>query len=246
MVTTELGHRRWLQVEERPPLLLVPIGSMEQHGPHLPLSTDTMIATAVSRTAAAQLTATGVAVLVAPAISYGASGEHESFPGTVSIGQEALHTVLVEYGRSACRWASELVFVNGHGGNVATLIKAVELLRYEQRPVAWTACDLPGADAHAGATETSLLLYLAPETVRTDLAEPGANEPLAQLLPMLRSAGVRAVSANGVLGDPTNSSAEHGHELFSLLVSKLLSELSPLNVGRGGRLSTAVDPQGAG
>ena len=88
--------------------------------------------------------------MVAPALSYGASGEHEDFPGTISIGHEALHLLLVEYARSACRWAEGVIFVNGHGGNAETVTSAVELLRSEQRSVAWTSCGVPGGDAHAG------------------------------------------------------------------------------------------------
>ena len=72
------------------PLLLVPVGSVEQHGPHLPLATDAMVANAVTRAAAERLDADGTPVLVAPSVNYGASGEHEGFPGTVSIGHEAL------------------------------------------------------------------------------------------------------------------------------------------------------------
>ena len=122
----------------------MPVGSVEQHGPHLPLATDTMLANAVTRAAAERLDATGVRVLVAPSLNYGASGEHEGFPGTVSIGHEALFLLLAEFGRSACRWAGGVIFVNGHGGNTSTLTKAVELLRYEDRAVAWTSTSLPG------------------------------------------------------------------------------------------------------
>jgi len=181
------------------PLLLVPVGSTEQHGPHLPLATDTMVATAVARAAAEMLVARGNAVFVAPAIAYGASGEHEGFPGTVSIGHEALMNLLIEYGRSACRWARGLIFVNGHGGNVQSIRQSVELLRYEGRAVAWTSCDLPGGDAHAGHTETSLLLELAPQTVLADLVEVGCVTPLVELMPRLRRDGIRAVSRNGAL-----------------------------------------------
>jgi len=80
---------------------LLPVAAVEQHGPHLPLDTDTRIAVAVAQRVGADL-----GHLTAPAIAYGASGEHQGFPGTVSIGTAALTAVLVEYGRSACDWAS--------------------------------------------------------------------------------------------------------------------------------------------
>lgn len=223
------------------PLLLVPVGSTEQHGPHLPLATDTMVASAVVRAAAELLVLRGTAVLVAPAIAYGASGEHEGFPGTVSIGHEALTNLLIEYGRSACRWARGVIFVNGHGGNLQPVRQSVELLRHEGRAVAWTSCSLPGADAHAGRTETSLLLEIAPHTVRTDEFEVGCVTPIVELLPRLRRDGVRAVSHNGVLGDPRGSSAAEGRQLFRTLVRNLVLELQTLDVMDDGRLS----PSGA-
>ncbi|MDN5913851.1 MAG: mycofactocin biosynthesis peptidyl-dipeptidase MftE [Pseudonocardia sp.] len=202
--------------------LVVPVGSVEQHGPHLPLDTDVRVATAV---------ATGVhdgdrSLVLAPALSYGAAGEHEGFPGTVSLGHEALRAVLVEYGRSACRWASRLVLVNGHGGNVATLIEAVTLLRHEGRDAGWIPCvparaDADGIplDAHAGRVETSLMLALAPQLVRTDAAAPGATGPLRDLLEPMRTGGVAAVSPNGVLGDPSGASAQEGRRLLDGMVA---------------------------
>jgi mycofactocin system creatininase family protein len=208
-----LGERVWPEIDGRP-TLLVPVGSVEQHGPHLPLDTDTRIAAAVAARAA-----TG-ALLVAPPVAYGASGEHEGFPGTVSIGHEALRLLLVELGRSAARWAGRLVFVNGHGGNVSSLVETVRLLRYEGRDAAWFAC-AAGGDAHAGRTETSLMLALDPSRVRLDLAEPGCTDDIAAIMPRLRREGVRAVSANGVLGDPAGASAAEGHELLDRAAAEL-------------------------
>ena len=95
-----LADAGWPELPEAP-LLVVPLGSVEQHGPHLPLTTDTAIADAVARAAVPSLGG----ALLAPALAYGASGEHEGFPGTISIGTAALTGLLVEYGRSACRWA---------------------------------------------------------------------------------------------------------------------------------------------
>jgi creatinine amidohydrolase len=206
------------------PSLIVPLGSTEQHGPHLPLDTDTRIAEAVSRSVAVQLremTTPGVdqpTWLVASAISYGASGEHESFPGTISIGLAALEHLLVEFGRSACSWAGRIVFVNGHGGNVAALSAATALLRDEGRDVAWCPCTAAGADAHAGHTETSVLLHLSPADVWVEESVVGNTAPLPELLPALRSGGVAAVSPGGVLGDATTASAAEGARIFTEMV----------------------------
>ncbi len=204
-----LSSLSWPQVPSGA-LLVVPLGAVEQHGPHLPLDTDTRVATAA---AAALVTATPGALL-GPAQGYGASGEHQGFAGTVSLGVEALTLLLVELGRSACGWAARLLIVNGHGGNAFALREGVLRLREEGRDVAWLPCSFPGADAHAGRTETSLLLHLDPAAVRLDRAAAGATAPIDQILGALRSQGTVAVSANGVLGDPTGASAEEGAELL--------------------------------
>ncbi|WP_405651184.1 creatininase family protein [Streptomyces sp. NBC_00019] len=93
-------------------LVLVPVGSTEQHGPHLPFDTDTTVAHAVARRTADLLPGPP---LVAPPLAYGASGEHADFPGTVSMGHEALRAVLVELTRSLSLWAGRVLFANGHG-----------------------------------------------------------------------------------------------------------------------------------
>ncbi|MGA9870020.1 MAG: mycofactocin biosynthesis peptidyl-dipeptidase MftE [Rhodococcus sp. (in: high G+C Gram-positive bacteria)] len=212
-----LGVDGWPRVDGSR-TIAVPVGAMEQHGPHLPLDTDTRIAEAVANRLPG--------VVVAPSVAYGASGEHEGFAGTISIGSEALRVMLVEYGRSACRWAERVVFVNGHGGNLTALIAAVELLRYEGRDVAWLPCAVSGADAHAGRTETSLLLWLAPETVDVPRAEAGNVEPIGALLPRLRAGGVRAVSPNGVLGDPRGSSAAEGEAILYAMTARSAAALA--------------------
>lgn len=241
-----LGRMRWPELEPSDavagPVLLVPVGSLEQHGPALSLATDAVVADHATRRAAARLdsrSGTEQRFVVAPAVPYGASGEHQDFPGTVSIGHDALHLLLVELGRSACRWAQGVVFVNGHGGNVVTIVDAVAQLRSEGRPAAWTACRVPGGDAHAGRAETSLMLALAPDTVRTDRLAPGCTDPVADLMPRLRAEGVRAVSPNGVLGDPTTASRELGQRLLTAMVDRLVAELADIDVGEHGRLRLA-------
>ena len=194
----EIAQARWPECEDVPVLL----------------GTDTAIAATVAARSG---------LPVAPALPYGASGEHESFPGTVSIGTETLAAVIVELGRSACRFARRLVLVNGHGGNVGALRAAVALLRSEGRDVAWFPCGVPGADAHAGHHETAVMLALAPDTVRPDLAAPGNTAPLRELMPAISAGSVRDVSPSGVLGDPTGATAGEGAETVSVIVAALVT-----------------------
>ena len=222
---TGLGAAQWPMVAAagtpQHRIVLLPLGSCEQHGPHLPFATDTLIADAVASRAADQLKACGVDVWCAPAVGYGASGEHQHFPGTLSIGHDALRQLIIELGRSVSEWAGRLVLVNGHGGNLPTVSTAVRLLRQEGRDAAWCSCVAAGADAHAGRTETSLLLAIAPRLVHLDRAAAGATEPISTLLPQLREVGVAGVSPNGVLGDPAGASASEGEHLLDLLVGEV-------------------------
>lgn len=232
----ELATAVWPQLDGVASTLIVPLGSTEQHGPHLPLGTDTHIAEWVARAAAGQLAEERDDVWLAPAIAYGASGEHEGFPGTVSIGTEALRTLLVEFGRSACRWASRVVFVNGHGGNGQALLSATRLLREEGRDVAWFPCAFPDADAHAGRTETAVLLAISPGAVQLEAAERGVVAPIGELLERLRAEGVAGVSPNGVLGDPTGAQAEAGASQASALAAQLVAAVQAWTVDQNGRL----------
>jgi mycofactocin precursor peptide peptidase len=228
---TSLGGAVWPELPGAP-LLVVPLGSVEQHGHHLPLGTDTAVACAAAEAAVRSLDG----VLLAPALAYGASGEHEGFPGTISIGTEALTGLLVEYGRSACRWAPRVLVVNGHGGNLDALRSAVPLLRSEGRDVAWFPCGVPDGDAHAGRTETSLMLHVEPEGVLGDRAVPGESAPLGALLPRLRAEGVRSVSPTGVLGDPAGASAEEGSALLAGIVERLVAAARAWDVDASGRV----------
>jgi creatinine amidohydrolase len=230
-VVSSLAGAVWPEIPAAP-LLVVPLGSVEQHGPHLPLGTDTAVAGAVAAGAADRLDD----VLLAPALPYGASGEHEGFPGTISIGTEALTGLLVEYGRSACRWAGRVLVVNGHGGNLDALRAAVPLLRSEGRDVAWFPCGVAGGDAHAGRTETSLMLHVEPLGVRGGPAVAGVRTPLGALLPRLRAEGVRGVSPTGVLGDPAGASATEGAGLLSALAARLVAAARAWDVDDAGRL----------
>jgi creatinine amidohydrolase len=208
-----LAGRTWPEVGESQ-LLVVPVGSCEQHGPHLPLDTDLRIATALCE----RLVAARPDAVVGPPIAIGASGEHESFPGTLSIGTSALEAVVVELGRSALpppgssrpRPFRAVLFVNGHGGNIEALARSTALLVAEGRDVAAWHPRVPGGDSHAGRTETSMMLHLDPAAVRwREIGETVMAEGLA------------AVTANGILGDPTDADASHGAEVLAALADEL-------------------------
>jgi creatinine amidohydrolase len=235
MTARRLDRATWPEVEaataKGPTTLLVPLGATEQHGPHLPLDTDTRIAAALAEAAAGRV----ADAIAAPALPFGASGEHQDFAGTLSLGIDATAAVLVELARSATETFERLVFVNAHGGNSAPLTAAVTLLRTEGRDVrAWAPRF--GGDAHAGRVETSLMLALAPERVHVDRTVAGETAPLGRLIERLRADGVRSVSPNGVLGDPTGASADEGRALFAEAVEDLCSTLhgrpAPAMAGR--------------
>ena len=220
---TRLGDTTWTALAAPgavPPILAIPVGSCEQHGPHLPLDTDTRIAVAIAE----RLAAADARVVVAPALTITASGEHQGFAGTLSIGAVVFEHVLVELIRSA-DWSSGVVLVNGHGGNAWAVRRAVTLSAAEGRDVLSWWPHIEGGDAHAGRTETSMMLALEPALVRTRDAQAGNRAPVAALLPAMTEGGVASVSANGVLGDPAGASAAEGIALLEQLATDCVAQV---------------------
>jgi mycofactocin precursor peptide peptidase len=221
-VTARLGDVTWTDLWNLAPrpIIAIPVGSCEQHGPHLPLDTDTRIAVALAQGLAASFEPGDV--LIGPTLQATSSGEHAGFPGTLSIGAELVEQVVVELVRSA-DWSAGVVLVNGHAGNALPIQRAANKLFGEGRRVlAWWP-HVRNGDAHAGETETSMMLAIAPALVRMTRAEAGRPEPIVDLIDELRTGGMRAVSPNGVLGDPRGATAGHGKAMLTRLIIDLVA-----------------------
>ncbi len=219
---SRLGNVTWTDLWNLAPrpIIAVPVGSCEQHGPHLPLDTDTRIAVALAEGLVSSFEPGDV--LIGPTMAATSSGEHAGFPGTLSIGAPLVEQMIVELVRSA-DWSAGVVLVNGHAGNARPVQRAVnKLLGEGRRVLAWWP-HIRNGDAHAGESETSMMLALAPSLVRMSRAEAGRPEPIVDLIDELRANGVRAVSPNGVLGDPRSATANHGKALLTRLIIDLVA-----------------------
>jgi creatinine amidohydrolase len=231
----------WPEVDaRRPRVAIVPLGALEQHGPHLPLATDALIADALATRLAARLP-DAVAV---PALALGCSIEHMGFPGTIDARPATLVAVLGDVLRSLARHgvAEALVF-SAHGGNVATLRESLPALRaaapglavraYDELDVltarlhAAAAAFGVGAEAaghHAGEVETSIMLALHPELVRTEALAAGhvdaVRDPQALFYPDLRRH-----APTGTVGDPRTASALRGAAYVATWVEALAEAL---------------------
>ncbi|KAB1145080.1 creatininase family protein [Streptomyces luteolifulvus] len=218
---------------------VLPVGSFEQHGPYLPLATDTLVACAIAREIAA-----AYPVHLLPPVTVSCSHEHAAWPGTVSISSVTLHAVVRDIAASLRRSGVDcLVVVNGHGGNYVlgnvvqessargermALFPAVEDWE-AARERAGVATSLL-SDMHAGEIETSILLHTHPELIR-----PGheTSDFVADDRRHLLSLGMSAYTDSGVIGRPSLGSAEKGSELLASLTDSFGAYFSLLTSGDG-------------
>lgn len=204
------------------PVLVIALGSWEQHGPHLPLDTDTRIAEELAHRLVQHMTS----AVRGPSIGVSSSGEHAGFAGTLSVGGQVLVDTIVELCRSA-DWARAMVVVNGHGGNNGYLDRARDLLCREGRPILiWSPPSVDPRDSHAGWVETSVMLALDPSAVRTAEIAPGPTPHLDDILDALRHRGVASVSPSGVLGDPQRADPELGRRILATWENDLIHSVT--------------------
>lgn len=213
-------------------------GAVEQHGPHLALSMDASHGTALAEAVARRL---GYA-LVAPTVRVGCSEHHMGFPGTLTLRKSTFHAVLEDYVRSLAHHGfRRILILPTHGGNFAPLDEALPALREAvgESVAVEAATDLfglmqvwtrvagefgvaEGVGGHADVAEGSILLALHPERVRPDRVEPGLTGALSEeITRRLFAHGMKAVSENGILGDPAGMSAELGRRLVDELADAL-------------------------
>lgn len=211
---------------------LLPFGAYEQHGPHLPLDTDTMMAAGLCRRLAGRLDA-----LALPAVGYGQTTDNDGFPGTLSLSFDTVRAVLTDIATALHRQrARALVVVNGDFGNRAPLrIATAESTARLGFPI--LVVDYPGLDEaaaavctstpagfglrHADEFETSILLALAPESVEMTRAVAEYPE-FPATFPAVQP-GLHELSRTGVFGDPTAATAAKGEALLDLLTENALA-----------------------
>jgi creatinine amidohydrolase len=226
-------------LEEDTDTALIPVGAVEQHGPHLPLGTDAMLGEALACRIAHSMGRT----LVAPVVSLGCSTEHMSFPGTMSVPQEVLRDQLRANVRSLEHHGfTYAVLLPTHGGNIAPINAAAPELANEFNdidtvPVAdlhWymellnralreAGVDIEEPIVHAGAAETALMLALYPSLVDTDAAASGHEGDLSYAR-LLRD-GMEGITENGVLGDPTVATSQVGEHMVDVLVDEFADRI---------------------
>ncbi|MFF3514466.1 creatininase family protein [Streptomyces sp. NPDC002573] len=202
---------------------VLPVGSFEQHGPYLPLATDTLVACAIAREVAA-----AYPVHLLPPVTISCSHEHADWPGTVSISSVTLHAVVRDIAASLRRSGIEaLVLVNGHGGNyvLGNVVQesagsGVRMALFPA-PEDWEAArERAGvhtsllSDMHAGEIETSILLHCHPELVRSGYE---TTDFIADDRRHLLTLGMSAYTESGVIGRPSLGSAEKGKHLLAAL-----------------------------
>jgi len=235
----ELLHESsWVDAKEyfsKNDIVILPVGSTEQHGPHNPLGTDHLIAKALAEEVAKR---TGVLCL--PVIPYGISSHHRQFWGTISIQPK----VFREYVKNTCLslkyyGVRRIVVVNGHGGNTSSLLEVASELREEGVLVSvfqwWTATgrllpEIFSSDErdHAGSEETSLNLFLHPKLVKMQKA---LIEKPRDLIPRIRGVvgwGSETIdyTSSGVFGDATAASTEKGKTVFEVAVDELVKHVA--------------------
>ncbi len=241
------GELTWPDVRQRLQQLdiaLLPVGSVEQHGPHLPLDTDAFDADYLARRVAEACS--DPKPLVLPLIPYGVSYHHHGFKGTISISNETMSRLVYEIGISAAHnGITKLVIINGHGGNSPALNYAAQMINRDARIFVcvdsgetsdvdiYQMVETPN-DVHAGELETSTNLAIRPHLVKMEQAVQAVPQFSSRYLDFTSKRGIswyaytRKISPNGVMGDPTKATAQKGKKIWEIMIAHLVAFLEDL------------------
>jgi creatinine amidohydrolase/Fe(II)-dependent formamide hydrolase-like protein len=245
-----VGELTFLEVSKRlseRSILCLPVGSIEQHGPHLPLNTDVMLAEEFSRRIVARWGEL-LDVWQLPTLSVSLAREHEWAPGTLSLSVQGITTLIRDLGREIARSlpARNLAIINGHGGNRGIFEALAQDLRADfglnvcvLHPAVWleTEANAMSPEIHGGENETSLMLAIAPHLVRRDEVAQLKSLPDAQAVrntildPAVTwpwSTDDSRIADQGVIGDPQAASAEAGKRMLDHVVERAGAALRQL------------------
>lgn len=220
-------------------IAVLPVGSFEQHGDHLPLATDTLIACLIAREVADHY-----GLLLLPPVTITCSHEHASWAGTVSISAATLHAIIGDVITSLkSSGIHRLLIVNGHGGNyvLSNIVQEASVAdpglalfptRDDWRAAREAAgCETDNsADMHAGELETSILLHALPDLVRPGYTTADHDAPSR---PHLLTIGMRGYTTSGVIGKPSMAAPEKGKALLDAFVGLAASHLDLLRTAPG-------------
>jgi creatinine amidohydrolase/Fe(II)-dependent formamide hydrolase-like protein len=241
------GEMSWPEATDnlkRMDLALLPVGAVEQHGPHLPVDTDAFDAAYLSRRVAEACIPPRPFVL--PLLPYGVSYHHNDFRGTLSISNATLSQLVYEIGMSAAaNGIRKLVIINGHGGNAPALNYAAQMINRDARifvcvdsgetsDVDLARLAVTPNDVHAGEIETSTSLAARPHLVRMDRAASEIPSFSNRYLDFSSKRGVswyaytHKISASGVMGDPARASAAKGRKIWDVMVAHLVALVEDL------------------
>lgn len=226
------------QIEGGRTTVVVPFGSTEQHGRHLPLATDSLLGDYCGLAVAERLDA-----FVAPTVRIGCSEHHLAFAGSMSVSEATFEAVAKDVVDSLSRHGFErIILLPTHGGNFAPLARAAAAMTPPEGVKVVAVTDLMGftqrllglgvemgvtpgqGGAHAGEWETSMILALRPELVKADKAVPGYTGPLEEAVAKVFD-GIQAVDENGVIGDPTPATAANGRAYLEAMVEFCLEAI---------------------
>jgi creatinine amidohydrolase len=256
-------HLTWKEAGEalkRGTVMILPVGSTEAHGPHLPLATDVIISEEMSRRAARELTDHGIETFVLPPLSYGVTDFSADFPGTVSIRKETAVALLRDILASLYGQGARLVVIaNSHlePEHVASILEAIEEVKAElgravafpdKRRRRWAETlteEFRRGDCHAGAYESSLVMAARPELVREDVRQNLERVPIS-ISEKIREGARTFIEAGGsdaYFGDPRQASREEGEATYRALSRMIVTAVMEALAAEGQKRPPEGSPE---